>query len=398
MRSMIHAYAHILFSTVMEDRYNTGQSGHAIAARRAGRWPDMLQRWPRTTSAIDRWWPALQEPEQDSPELPSWQTIDETVDGRIDGQQEVGDGDTIHGGHVHRLTGELVGGQDDPEKERRKLADDEDADHRDEKKRDGRLALTLSVRRLPKQAYAHPPATHRPHEEDVQNKYGDEGNSRPEDEIRDSFVQNKVDIIVPEVRVLDESDLFFYGSVFVGCVRESHLSFEEAGNVVEEGGNEDACDGCQTPHPRSEAAAVWPRHHRSTDGEVAVKGDDDYQPDGGSLSGWRQRPHVPLQVGEPIADFRWNPVGQFVQSFHNLDDEARKKVDIVCHCQRLEQEGERGIDGTTGAQHDDGEKVALETDDTDRGYDEDLQYETEAVVRGPLVAFALRHVQNQGAV
>ena len=41
-----------------------------------------------------------------------------------------------------------------------------------------------------------------------------------------------------------------------------------------------------------------------------------------------------------------------------------------------------------GAQDDDGEKVTFETDETDWGYNEDVQYETEAVVRGPLVAFS----------
>ena len=271
---------------LLENRYNTGQSGHVIAVRWTGQWPGLLQRWPGTTRAIDRW-PALQEPKQDSPELPSGQTIDETVNGRVDGQQEVGDGDTVHGGHGQRLTGELVSGQDDPEKERRKFADDEDADHGDEEERDGRLALTLSVWRLSKQADAQPSAAHRPHEEDVQHEYGDEGNPRPEDKIRDSFVQHEVDIIVPEVCVFDESDLLFDGSVFVGRVRKEHLSFEESWNVVEEGRDEDACNGRQTPHPRAEAAAVGPGHHRSTDGKVSVKGDDDYQPDGCGLRGGR---------------------------------------------------------------------------------------------------------------
>ena len=125
-------------------------------------------------------------------ELSPRQTVHDAVNGRVDGQHEVGHRyQVVDGQRLGWLTGGVEKGKEDTKKEVRQLAEDEDRDHADEEERHGSALTQLTVSREIGATLPH--TAHRQDESSVQEGHGSERKSQPEDEESGGLIDDVVD-------------------------------------------------------------------------------------------------------------------------------------------------------------------------------------------------------------
>jgi len=99
------------------------------------------------------------------------------------------------------------------------------------------------------------------------------------------------------------------------AARTFHLAFEEERNVVEHSQHQDdAGRHLGSPH------AAKMSTERQTDGDVAVDGHQQNDPDGPCLTDGRRRPGVRYNVWVQRVDKRRQLVGEVVQRFQRLNE------------------------------------------------------------------------------
>src|SRR6218665_46470 len=117
------------------------------------------------------------------------------------------------------------------------------------------------------------------------------------------------------------------------------------------------------------------------DGQVAVDGDQQYDPDGHRLGEGRQRPDVWFDVREVVDQLR-QPVGAVVDRLEGLDEGAGNEVEGVNDRQRLEEPIRRvGLLIPVAAQHPDRQGVPGQADYAEHPNNVDVDDDPKAAVR-----------------
>ena len=228
---------------------------------------------------------------EDLAELLADEAVHEEVRRRVDRQQHVRDGvDIAQYGHLDVQHAEVDERHDDAQRQIGDLAHEEDAD--DDDKHEGHVLAVLVVARQLLAPLAH--GVQRAHQRRVERDEREQRSEGAEDEVQDRLVDEEVDPAGAERRLLR---LDHVAAARVGD--EADLALEEARDVVEDRGDDDAEEG----HLGALQAAEL-HLERLADGDVAVDGDQHHRPHGRRLHDGRERPHVRLHVDEQVLQLR----------------------------------------------------------------------------------------------
>lgn len=312
-------------------------------------------------------WPSTDDLEKDGPESLPDEAVDEKVDARVDRQTHVAE--TVNEPQYFQRKGysRYVGGQRQPESEKEigGLADDEYYDDDDESQgvalRAAALGPAASAGTAPAATYAAlvdlGRLAYSLDEARVEEGQGREGDEEADEEEEGRLVDEYVDGVVAEVRLADLEDRLVRPGV-------DHLDddpLEESREVVEDGHRPDEHDHL----PDARHRAVLRRVERFADGDVAVGGDDEYQPDRTRLGDGGEGPREGLDEGPATGHFRGHPVRQFLDGVQRLIEEAGDEVGRVGEGKHLKEEAGRATDRPVAAEDSDAEDVARQTEETE---------------------------------
>lgn len=315
---------------------------------------------------------------QDAAKLLPHQTVDDEVEGRVQGQQHISQRvDQLDDLLVVIVQATSVMKQfqqryGDSKSKVRDFTDDERADDDHEHQGDVLAVLGCSTALLEGLPALTNDAQCR-NETQVQDHEDRQRTNGPKDEEEDGFVDKIVVVVAAQLCVFGKRV-----GVFLTQAKDD-LPFEEQRQVIENGSDDHHSDG----HTGTiDAAQVG--LEGLADGCKAIAGDENQHPDGGRLCYGSSRPNVDLHVGKGGLE-GGQPVGQVTDCLHGLDEDAGDQVERVQDGERLQQPIRGVLLVVVTPQDNDRQPVAKETEEAEEADDEDVDEENAPIVDVKLV-------------